>query len=77
MVSVLSNSLWLPRYLKNVQNETVKRFLLATRKLTFLTNHGLLCIRNFTKLYEVRRILLLETAVKATILTLFCYLKKR
>jgi len=32
--------LWLPRCLKNVQNETTKRFLVGNTKINILTNQG-------------------------------------
>jgi len=35
VVSVLSKSPWLPRNLKNVQNETTKCFSVGNKKLTF------------------------------------------
>jgi len=35
VVSVLSNSPWLPRNLKNIQNETIKLFSAVTQILTF------------------------------------------
>jgi len=35
VVLVFSNSLWLLRYLKNVQNETAKRFSVGNAKETF------------------------------------------
>jgi len=34
------SKLWLPRYLKNVQNETIKRFLVGNTKINILTNQG-------------------------------------
>jgi len=36
VISVLSNSLWLPRYLKNVQNEITKRFSVGNTKVNIL-----------------------------------------
>jgi len=36
VVSVLSNSPWLPRYLKNVQSDTTKRFSVGNTKVNIL-----------------------------------------
>jgi len=38
--SGFSNSLWLPRYLKNLQNKTTKSFLVSNTKIKILTNQG-------------------------------------
>jgi len=40
VISVLSNSPWLPRNLKNLQNETTKRFLVGNTNINILTNQG-------------------------------------
>jgi len=54
MVSVLSNSLLVSEILKNVQNETTKRFLVGNTKIKISTNQVQRRIRSFKKLYEVR-----------------------
>jgi len=40
VVSVLSNSPWLPRNLKNVQNETTKRFLIGNTNINISIIQG-------------------------------------
>jgi len=56
---------------KNVLNETIKRLSVGNTKMNILTNQGQLRLRSFTKSYEVRRILLMKTAVKVKIVNFY------
>jgi len=62
----------LPRYLKNVQNETTPCFFVGNTKISILTKQGLYFA------YEVlQNDLLLETAVEAKMLTFVLPTEKR